>query len=90
MCNDSYSESGAPIAPARCAEYGKLKAENEVLREQAGEDAAVICRLKLIIAQERAVLAPILAHANAHEYAPPIKFSVAACKAMLEAINVPD
>ena len=34
MCNDQiYTESGAPIAPTRCAEYGKLKAENEVLRE---------------------------------------------------------
>ena len=74
MCNEQrFSESGAPITPARCAEYGKLKAQNEVLLDK--------------IARLRTILTPLLSHATSHDYAPPLKYSVAACREMLRAIN---
>ena len=31
MCNDQYSESGAPIAPTRCAEYLALASDRDRL-----------------------------------------------------------
>lgn len=35
----------------------------------------------------RAALAPILKHADSHDYAPPLKFSVAACREIKEKVN---
>ena len=39
------------------------------------------------IASLRAILAPILAHAASHDYAPPIRFSVADCRDIKNQIN---
>ena len=89
MCNDQYSESGSPIAPTRCSEYIALKSkiaaldkENIVMRRQM---------VKLIDERDalRAILAPILDHADSHDYAPPLKFSVAACREIKDQINAP-
>ena len=39
-------------------------------------------------ARLRRVLAPLLSHAAAHDYAPPIRLSVSACKKIKDEINV--
>jgi hypothetical protein len=67
MCNaTTYSESGAPIAPTRCAEYVALKEEN---------------------ARLRAILAPLIAHAARHDYAPPYMLNVQQCREIKEKVN---
>ena len=35
----------------------------------------------------RHFIAPILQHADSHDYAPPLKFSVAACREIKEKVN---
>ena len=81
MCNENrFSESGAPIAPTRCAEYGFLAGRLDIANDFIDAQRDDITRL-------RAILAPILAHADAHDYAPPLKFSVAACREIKEKVN---
>lgn len=49
----------------------------------AGAMAAIVEEMEMMdaeIARLRTILAPILSHAEAHDYAPPLKFSVAACR----------
>lgn len=58
---------------AKDAKIAALDKENIVMRQQME---------KLIDERDAllAILAPILSHAEAHDYAPPIRFSVADCR----------
>lgn len=66
---------------AECSEREYHDAENdEAHAEELAEKDAEIVRL-------RRVLAPLLSHADAHDYAPPIRMSVRQCREIKEKGN---
>ena len=57
--------------------------EQQVMWDMAAELAAKDAEITRL----RAALTPILSHAEAHDYAPPLKFSVAACREIKEKVD---
>lgn len=79
MCT-SFSESGKPCNFDGCEAYKLLRAALTAAQLRRGDVELENTRL-------REALLPLLAHADAHDYAPPLKFSIQQCRDIKEKVN---